>query len=85
MTSAHVRANHRACSNSLRVSHAIYILFLDCVASLLLCGAVRARCKSTAMDKRSESVDSKIQKLDKELMRYTEQMKKMKPVPQRSR
>ena len=33
------------------------------------------------MDKRSESVDSKIQKLDKELMRYTEQMKKMKPGP----
>ena len=32
---AHVRANHRACSNSLGVSHAICILFLDCVASLL--------------------------------------------------
>ena len=33
------------------------------------------------MDKRNESLDSKIGKLDKELQRYTEQMKKMKPGP----
>ena len=34
-----------------------------------------------AMEKRGESIDTKIQKLDKELQRYTEQMKKMKPGP----
>lgn len=34
-----------------------------------------------SMDKRGESLDSKISKLDKELQRYTEQMKKMKPGP----
>merc|ERR1719421_1878422 len=33
------------------------------------------------MDKRGESLDQKIMKLDKELARYTEQMKKMKPGP----
>jgi hypothetical protein len=33
------------------------------------------------MEKRGESLDTKIQKLDKELARYTEQMKKMKPGP----
>ena len=36
---------------------------------------------SSSMDKRNESLDSKIGKLDKELQRYTEQMKKMKPGP----
>ena len=36
---------------------------------------------SASMDKRNESFDSKIGKLDKELQRYTEQMKKMKPGP----
>ena len=35
----------------------------------------------TKMDKRNESLDSKIGKLDKEPQRYTEQMKKMKPGP----
>jgi len=34
-----------------------------------------------SMEARGESIDSKIQKLDKELARYTEQMKKMKPGP----
>ena len=34
-----------------------------------------------SMEKRGESLDTKIQKLDKELARYTEQMKKMKPGP----
>merc|ERR1712138_39555 len=33
------------------------------------------------MEKRGESLDQKIMKLDKELARYTEQMKKMKPGP----
>jgi len=36
---------------------------------------------SANMEKRNESLDSKIGKLDKELQRYTEQMKKMKPGP----
>ena len=36
---------------------------------------------SATMEKRNESLDSKIGKLDKELQRYTEQMKKMKPGP----
>jgi len=36
---------------------------------------------SASMEKRNESLDSKIGKLDKELQRYTEQMKKMKPGP----
>mmetsp|Transcript_49726 Transcript_49726/g.106256 ORF Transcript_49726/g.106256 Transcript_49726/m.106256 type:complete len:224 (-) Transcript_49726:899-1570(-) len=36
---------------------------------------------SASMDKRGESLDQKIMKLDKELARYTEQMKKMKPGP----
>merc|ERR1719389_1537556 len=34
-----------------------------------------------SMEKRGESIDSKITKLDKELQRYTDQMKKMKPGP----
>ena len=33
---------------------------------------------SASMEKRGESLDQKIMKLDKELARYTEQMKKMK-------
>ena len=33
------------------------------------------------MGKRAEHIDEKINKLDKELMRYTDQMKKMKPGP----
>jgi len=33
------------------------------------------------MEKRGETLDGKIQKLDKELARYTEQLKKMKPGP----
>ena len=33
------------------------------------------------MEKRGETLDSKIMKLDKELARYTDQMKKMKPGP----
>ena len=36
---------------------------------------------SASMEKRGESLDQKIMKLDKELARYTEQMKKMKPGP----
>merc|ERR1719183_686388 len=36
---------------------------------------------SASMEKRGESLDGKIQKLDKELARYTEQMKKMKDGP----
>uniref|UniRef100_A0A7S0P4K3 Charged multivesicular body protein 5 n=1 Tax=Calcidiscus leptoporus TaxID=127549 RepID=A0A7S0P4K3_9EUKA len=36
---------------------------------------------SASMDKRGESLDQKIMKLDKELARYTEQMKKMRPGP----
>jgi len=36
---------------------------------------------TASMDKRGESLDQKIMKLDKELARYTEQMKKMKPGP----
>ena len=35
----------------------------------------------TSMEKRGESIDGKIGKLDKELARYTEQLKKMKPGP----
>jgi len=34
-----------------------------------------------SMEKRGESIDQKIMKLDKELGRYTEQLKKMKPGP----
>jgi len=34
-----------------------------------------------SLEKRGEQQDEKIQKLDKELARYTEQMKKMKPGP----
>merc|ERR1719389_1153193 len=34
-----------------------------------------------SMEKRGETLDTKIGKLDKELARYTEQMKKMKPGP----
>merc|ERR1719267_385334 len=34
-----------------------------------------------SMEKRGESLDTKIGKLDKELARYTDQMKKMKPGP----
>merc|ERR1719267_89551 len=34
-----------------------------------------------SMEKRGESLDGKIAKLDKELARYTDQMKKMKPGP----
>merc|ERR1719473_405603 len=33
------------------------------------------------MEKRGESLDQKIEKLNKELSRYTDQMKKMKPGP----
>jgi len=36
---------------------------------------------SGTMEKRGETLDQKIMKLDKELARYTEQMKKMKPGP----
>jgi len=36
---------------------------------------------SSSMEKRGEGLDEKIGKLDKELARYTEQMKKMKPGP----
>ena len=36
---------------------------------------------SSSLEKRGESLDTKIGKLDKELQRYTEQMKKMKPGP----
>merc|ERR1719155_264263 len=36
---------------------------------------------SATMEKRGESLDGKIQKLDKELARYTDQLKKMKPGP----
>merc|ERR1719240_43581 len=36
---------------------------------------------SASMEKRGESLDTKIQKLDKELARYTDQLKKMKPGP----
>ena len=36
---------------------------------------------SGSMEKRGETLDTKIQKLDKELRRYTEQMKTMKPGP----
>jgi len=36
---------------------------------------------NASMEKRGESLDQKIMKLDKELARYTEQMKKMKPGP----
>jgi len=36
---------------------------------------------SATMEKRGETLDGKIQKLDKELARYTEQLKKMKPGP----
>ncbi|KAL3922327.1 MAG: hypothetical protein SGPRY_004599 [Prymnesium sp.] len=35
----------------------------------------------SSMEKRGESIDQKIMKLDKELGRYTEQLKKMKPGP----
>ena len=34
-----------------------------------------------SMEKRGESLEQKIMKLDKELARYTEQLKKMKPGP----
>ena len=34
-----------------------------------------------SMEKRGEGIDTKIMKLDKELGRYTEQLKKMKPGP----
>jgi len=34
-----------------------------------------------SLEKRGDSVDQKIMKLDKELMRYVDQMKKMKPGP----
>jgi len=34
-----------------------------------------------SMEKRGESIEQKIMKLDKELARYTEQLKKMKPGP----
>merc|ERR1740138_2062703 len=36
---------------------------------------------SASMEKRGDTIDTKIQKLDKELARYTDQMKKMKPGP----
>jgi len=36
---------------------------------------------SASMEKRGDTLDTKIQKLDKELARYTDQMKKMKPGP----
>ena len=36
---------------------------------------------TTKMEARGETLESKIAKLDKELMRYTDQMKKMKPGP----
>ena len=36
---------------------------------------------TSSMEKRTEGIDTKIQKLDKELARYTDQMKKMKPGP----
>jgi len=36
---------------------------------------------SGSMEKRGDTLDQKIMKLDKELARYTEQMKKMKPGP----
>merc|ERR1719163_2720835 len=36
---------------------------------------------SASAEKRGDSIEAKIMKLDKELQRYTEQMKKMKPGP----
>merc|ERR1719267_7379 len=36
---------------------------------------------SASMEKRGDTLDTKIQKLDKELARYTDQLKKMKPGP----
>ena len=36
---------------------------------------------TSSMEKRGDTLDQKIMKLDKELARYTEQMKKMKPGP----
>ena len=39
---------------------------------------------SSNLEKRGESLDTKIMKLDKELARYIEQMKKMKPGPAKS-
>ena len=41
----------------------------------------RAVSLRAAMEKRGDTLDTKIQKLDKELARYTDQMKKMKPGP----
>merc|ERR1719482_2255520 len=36
---------------------------------------------SKSLESRGETLDTKIQKLDKELSRYTDQLKKMKPGP----
>jgi len=36
---------------------------------------------TASMEKRGDTIDTKISKIDKELARYTEQMKKMKPGP----
>ena len=36
---------------------------------------------TASMEKRGDTLDQKIMKLDKELARYTDQMKKMKPGP----
>lgn len=42
---------------------------------------MRAVCVIAGIEARGETLDTKVQKLDKELARYTDQLKKMKPGP----